>query len=62
MAPEAQYNGAPYDYTLANQAAAVDQCMKLGAVVLPQRKVGFHVRPDHAPQPNERRSGHQRSA
>lgn len=62
MAPEAKYNGAPYDYALANAAASVDHCMKLGAVVLDQRKTGFHVRPDHAPQPSERRSGHQRSA
>lgn len=33
----------PYDQRLANEAAAVEQCMKLGAVILSQhqKKPGF---------------------
>jgi hypothetical protein len=36
----------PYDQRLANEAAAIDQCMKLGAVLLPQqKKPGFSSEP-----------------
>lgn len=60
-AEDGTYNDKPYDYWLANAAGAVDHCMKLGAVILPQKKTtGFRVGPDRAPQPDERGSGLQR--
>lgn len=50
------YNGKPYDYALANAAAAVDQCVKLGGVILPVRQTGFR-HPDPAPQPRSAGQG-----
>lgn len=43
MAPEPPK--PPYDQRLANEAAAVDQCIKLGGVILPKSKptTGFNT-------------------